>query len=110
AGAGGSRGRPGPARAGGSGALGGLLVRRGVADISPLDVEDDVFGNVRGVVGDALVVARDQQQVERARGGARILHHVGQQLAEELLVQRVDLVIASADFVGGAGVTAHEAV
>ena len=50
-------------------------VRRGrplavVADVAGRHHEDDVLGDVGGVVADALEVARDQDQVERRLDGA----------------------------------------
>ena len=40
----------------------------------------------------------------------RVLHHEGQQLAEDLLVERVDLVVLAAHPPGQLGVAGHEGV
>ena len=45
-----------------------------------------------------------------ARDRARVLDHVGEQLAEDLLVELVDLVVLAADAPGQLGVLAHEGV
>ena len=42
-----------------------------VADVPGRDDEDDVLGDVGGVVADALEVARDQDQIERRLDGRR---------------------------------------
>jgi hypothetical protein len=49
-----------------------------VAHVNALGEEDDVFGDIRGVIRDALQFAGDDQEVERAANRRRIaLHHVG---------------------------------
>ena len=39
-----------------------------VADVGSEDPEDDIFGNVGGMVGDAFQVAGDQECVQRLLG------------------------------------------
>src|SRR6266436_3892532 len=51
-------------------------------------------GDVGRVVGNALQVAGDQNQVEGARDGGRITHHVRQELAKDLVTQTIYFVIA----------------
>jgi hypothetical protein len=40
---------------------------------------------------------RDQQQVQRRLDRARVLQHVGEQLAEHLRLQRIQVVVAVED-------------
>ena len=54
------------------------------------------LGDVGGVVADALDVLGAEQQMRAERDVARILHHVGEQLAEQRGVDRVDLLVAAA--------------
>ena len=51
----------------------------------------DVLGDVGGVIADPLDVLGAEQQMRADADVARILHHVGQQLAEQRIVHRVDL-------------------
>ncbi len=64
-----------------------------MADVAGGDHEDHVFGDVGGVVADAFQVPRDQDQIERRLDRRGILKHVGQQLAEDLRLERVELVV-----------------
>ena len=71
-------------------------VRRPVvlmADVARGHHEDDVLGNVRGMVADAFEMARDEDQIERRLDGGRVLQHIGEQLAEDLRLQGVELVV-----------------
>src|SRR5471030_423587 len=89
----------------GSVAFGGV-----VADVLGQDHEDDVLGDVGRVVADAFEVAGDQDQVERRLDGRGILQHVGQQLPENLRLQRVERIVLVEDVLGELGVAAHEGV
>ena len=60
----------------------------------------DSLGNVGGVITDALDVLGAEQQMGAGGDVARVFHHVGQQLAEQRGVDRVDLLVAFADRVG----------
>src|ERR1700752_4984248 len=71
-----------------SGALAGVM-----AHVPGRDDEDDVLGDVRGVVADALEVARHENQIERRLDRRRVLQHVGEQLAEDLRLEGVQLVV-----------------
>ena len=62
-------------------------------DVPRLDDEDDVLGDIGGVVADALEVAGDQNQVDGGLDRPRIAQHVGQQLAKNLILQRVEPVV-----------------
>ena len=53
----------------------------------------DRLGDVGGVVADALDVLGAEQEMRAEADIARILHHVGQQLAEERGVHGVDLAV-----------------
>jgi hypothetical protein len=75
---------------------GGLstAVEGGVADVAPGDEVDYVFGNVDGVVADAFEILGDENQFEGGEDDGGILHHVSEQLAEELIAEAVDLIVA----------------
>jgi hypothetical protein len=61
------------------------------------DHVDHGLADVRGAVGHALEVLSEECQADCARDVARVFEHVGQQLAERLLGERVDLVVAGDD-------------
>ena len=65
-----------------------------VAHVLRLHQEDHVLGDVGGVVGDALQVAADQDQRQRPLDRAGVRHHVGEQHAEDLVLELVHLVVA----------------
>src|SRR6266849_1392301 len=69
----------------------------GVADVLALDEVDDVFGDVGGVIADALEVFGDEDQFERGKDHAGIAHHVGKQFAENLIAVVVYLIVGSED-------------
>src|SRR5438132_14308257 len=85
-------------------------LREGVADHFALDHVDHHLRDVGRVVGHALEEARDQDQPDRPRNGLRVRHHVGQQLAEDLLLQRVHLGVLGADLARQLGVPTDEGV
>ena len=60
-------------------------------DIAAVHEVMDGFGDVGRVVADALDVLGAEQQVRAEADVARVLHHVGQQLAEQRIVDGVDL-------------------
>ncbi len=53
-------------------------------DVAAFDVVDDIFGDVGGMVGDALEIARYEQQVKGPRDRLRILDHEGEELRVQL--------------------------
>jgi hypothetical protein len=65
----------------------------GVAHVGALDDVDDGLGQVLGVVADALDGLGHEHQVEARRDGARVFHHVGDQLAQQAVELLVDLVV-----------------
>jgi len=58
-----------------------------VADVSALHPEDDIFGDVCGVVGDALQIAGDEQRIERLANDVRTLIHCLDQLDVQPFLQ-----------------------
>ena len=68
-----------------------------VTDVTGGDHEDDVFGDVGGMIADALEVARDQDEVERGLDRGRVLEHVGEELPEDLRLERVQRVVLVQD-------------
>jgi hypothetical protein len=81
-----------------------------VADVLALDNVDNVFGDVGGVVADALEVLGYQDQFEGWEDYAGVTHHVGQEFAEDLVTKVVDLVVHGQDFLGELDVAAHYGV
>ena len=79
-----------------------------MADVKASDPEDDVFGDVGGVVADALEVAGDDEGVEGLGGevGA-FLDEVGEGV-EGGIVHLVDLVVEGEDGAGEVGVGLDE--
>src|SRR6202011_1929559 len=59
--------------------------------------EDDVFGDIRHPVGDPLQVLGEEEQDGRPLHVYRLLHHEAAQLVPDLVVERVDLVVAFSD-------------
>ena len=62
--------------------------------------ENDVLADVRGVVGDPLEVPADEDEADGPVDGRRVLHHVGQELPEHLVVQGIHLVVPATDLAG----------
>ncbi len=65
-----------------------------------MDQEVERFGDVRRVIADALEVLRHEEQMRAGRDVARILDHVGQELAEEARIHLVELFVAQPDLEG----------
>jgi hypothetical protein len=63
-------------------------------DVAPLYKVDHVFGDVCGVVADALNVLGNENQLECSEHDSGILHHVSEQLAEHLVAEAIHLVVA----------------
>ena len=72
--------------------------------------EDDALTDVGRAICEALEVVRHPEQVCGARDGARIGHHKDQELAEHLVVELVDLVVALGDGTCGFDVPADKGV
>ncbi len=72
----------------------------GVADVLALDDVDDVFGDVGGMVADALEIFGDEDEFERGEDHAGIAHHVGEEFAKDLVAVVVDLVVHGENFLG----------
>ena len=60
----------------------------------------DGLGDVGGVVADPLEVLGAEQQMRAEGDVARILHHVGQQIAEHRILERVEFDVALPDRAG----------
>ena len=56
--------------------IGRRLLGRIMADVGTPHPEDDIFGDVRSVVGNALEIARNQQRIQ-SLAGAGNLHILG---------------------------------
>ena len=85
-------------------ALGDAAPRAGVVALGAVvgqqlagDEIVDVLGDIGGVVADALDVLGAEQQMRAQADVARVLHHVGQQLAEHGIVERVEPGVAAPD-------------
>jgi hypothetical protein len=71
----------------------GDRIRRVVLHVGALDDVDDLLGEVLGVVADTLDRLGDEHQIDRRRDGARVFHHVGDELAHQTVELAVDLVV-----------------
>ena len=61
-----------------------------MTDVSRFDDEDDVLGDVGGVIANAFEVARDENEVDAGFDGPRIAKHVGEKLSKDLILQSVE--------------------
>src|SRR5262249_32694838 len=52
---------------------------------------NSILADIRGQVSDALEISTHEQQLERRRDGAGILHHVRYENAKHRVVHRIDL-------------------
>ena len=68
------------------------------------------FGDIGGVVADALDILGAEQIVDAQRDGAGILHRIGEQLPEQRNIKRVDFLVALPDAQRIARVAVDEAV
>ena len=64
-----------------------------MADVGAEDPEDYVFGDVGGVVGDALEIAGDEKGVERLLRALRLFVHAADEDDEGFVAHAVDDVI-----------------
>src|SRR5438445_6502711 len=94
----------------GSARKGLAAVDGGVADGLALDEVDDVFGDVGGVVADALEVFCDEDQFEGGKDDAGIAHHVGKQFTENLIAVVVHLIVGGKDTLRELDVAANDGV
>jgi len=81
-----------------------------VADVLALDEVDDVFGDVGGVVADALEILGDEDQFERGKNDAGIAHHVGEQFPENLVAVVVHLIVGGKDALREFDVAANDGI
>ncbi len=72
--------------------------------MAALDHVIDGLGDVGGVIAGALDVLGDEQQMRAQPDGARIFHHVGQKLAEQAVVDLVDLAVVAPHRFGAFGI------
>lgn len=85
-------------------------VDRVMADVARFDDEDDVFGDVGGVIANALEVPRNQDEIDRRLDGVRVAEDIGQQLSEDLILERIELVVLDEDSAGTGDVAGDERV
>ena len=81
-----------------------------MADALAFDHEDDHFGDVGGVIGDAFEIFGDRADFRCPADGLRVLEHEGEGLAEDLRVQLIDFVIVLANLEREIGIFPHEGV
>ena len=72
-----------------------------MTDHSAFDDEYRFFGDVRGVIGDALEAATDLHEPQRAFDGCGVGHHVGHQDAEDRVAHRIGAVFPREDRLRG---------
>ena len=71
-----------------------------MANVCAANPEDDVLGDVGGVVADAFQIARDDERVERLRGQFGFFLDEGAERVEGRIVHLIDLVVEGEDGVG----------
>ena len=81
-----------------------------MTDVAAGDKVDDVFGDVRGMVADALEILGDQDQLESGEHDRGIFHHVSKELAKELVAQAIHLIVALEHAAGEIDVSADESI
>src|SRR5947208_12532733 len=65
-----------------------------MADVKSADPEDDVFGNVGSVVGDALEVTRGENELHAGAHQLGLLSHVLEQLLENAVAVLTHDIVA----------------
>jgi hypothetical protein len=68
-----------------------------VADVTTCNEVDNVLGDVRGVIADALEILRDKDKFEGRENDGRVFHHVSKKLAKQLIAKPIDLIVALED-------------
>src|SRR6266550_5028299 len=81
-----------------------------MANVASGDHVDHVFGDVGGVVSDAFQVLGHQDQLEGGVHDRRIAHHIGQQFAENLVAELVDLIVAGQHGARQVDIAAHQRI
>ena len=75
---------------------------------SRFDDEDDVLGDVRGMVADSFEMARDENQIGPGLDRPGIAKHVRQQLTEDLILQTAQPIVLSEHVAGKTRVSRHK--
>ncbi len=70
--------------------------------------EDDVFGDIRGVIRDALQMARGQHELHSGSDERNILGHAEQQVLEDAVAVLVHNVVALQNLRGKFGIAKDE--
>lgn len=81
-----------------------------MADIGAPNPEDNVGGDVGGVVCDALETARDEEAVDGLLGVLRLLLNELEQIGVRAAIHAVNLVVHFADRIGEAGIALKQGV
>jgi hypothetical protein len=81
-----------------------------VADVAAGYEIDYVFGYVSSVVADAFEIFGYQDQLEGGEDLGAVFHHVGEEFAEELVAEAVNLIVAAEDALGEVLIAADQGV
>src|ERR1700675_3294897 len=76
-----------------------------MTDIKPADPEDDVLGNVGGVVGDALEMPGGENELHSRTDERGLLRHALHELVEDAVAVLIDDVVTLKDLTGHFDVT-----
>src|SRR5882672_11739425 len=79
-----------------------------VADVEAADPENDVFGDVGGVVGDAFEMARGQDELEAGAHERGLLGHALKKMLENAVAVLIDHVVAFENLRGHFDVAKNE--
>ena len=82
----------------------------GVAHVLAVDHEDDHLGQVGSVVGHPFQIIGDRLEARCPVHVMRAFHHGGEQLVEDLRVERVNDLVAVDDLARALGILGHEGV
>ena len=81
-----------------------------VADVAAGDEIDHILSDVGGVVAYAFEVFGNHNQLEGGKDNSRVLHHIGEKLAKELIAKAVYLIIALENGLGQILVATNESI
>ena len=90
------------------GDVGGSFAWAGVSDVEATHPEDNVFGDIRGVITDTLEVARDDEGIEGLRGELGLLSDQVRESVKGVVVHLVDLVVEEENGAGELDISVDE--
>ena len=68
-----------------------------MADVDALHQEENILGDISGVIGDALQIMSDEHQVHSAWNGGSLFLHEGDQLLIDSITQAINFIVGKQD-------------